>query len=66
MEHEAATLRQMLDLLDQIEALMDDGAYSEAGEKRIATLRKQWMKELADVEFQLVVTWTGMPRTTAH
>lgn len=57
MEAEAAALREMLIKLDEIEALMNDAAYTEAGEKRIAGMRRQWTDELHAVEY---VLWTRM------
>ena len=57
---EAAALRAMLIKLDEIEELMNDAAYTEEGEKRIAGLRRQWTDELRKAEYAL---WSlaGLP-----
>lgn len=56
---EAEALRAMLIKLDEIEAIMNDAAYSETGERKIGQLRTQWTNELTVVEFRLTVTWTA-------
>ena len=56
-EREAAALRAMLELLDQIEALMNEAAYSEAAERKVTALRAQWTRELAAAESTLVSRW---------
>lgn len=56
-ERESAALRRMLELLDQIEALHDEAAYSEAGERQIEQLRAQWTKELGAAEGILAREW---------
>lgn len=57
METRAAALREMLIKLDEIEALMNDAAYSEESEKRIAAARRQWTEELSRVECRM---WTRL------
>jgi len=56
-EREAAALRAMLELLDQIEALMNEAAYSETAERKVTALRAQWIRELAAAESTLVSRW---------
>ena len=58
MEQETAALRKLLELLDQIDAIMtDEGGWSEWAESQIRALRAEWTHELGNAEHAL---WTAM------
>ena len=61
MEQETAALRKLLELLDQIDAvMMDEGGWSEKSEAKIIALRNQWTRDLAHAEREMIDQWTSI------